>query len=566
SVAENQTNAIDVQSTDDVDSEGAGLTYSISGGADSSLFSIDASTGVVSFNAAPDFESPGDVNGGNDYELQVTVTDSSGLTDVQDITITVTDEVENLAPAAIDDDFSTDEDIVLSGNVLLDNGNGADSDPEGDPLAVTQVNGNTADVNSQIVLTSGALLTLNTDGIFSYDPNGQFDFLPEGDTATDSFTYAISDGNGGTSEATVSIEVAAASNTPPVADDDSFATGFETPLNVPAETGVLDGDTDADGNPLTATLVFGPSNGTLTLNADGSFDYTPDTGFSGTDSFTYVANDGTDDSNEATVSIEVQPVDPPASDAELFISTSGVREDILQVNSDGSLETFFDGSDVGLEGARIDAFDIIDANTILMSFQTKVTIDGLGRVDDSDIVRFNAISLGEDNTAGSFEMEFDASDVGLRRRGDDIDGIVALDDGSLLLSFFGDGKTGDGTSFKKNDLLRFTGTYGADTIGGFSEVFDGSNVDLKRRENVNAAGLTKTGGFYLSTQDQFKVSGLSGEKNDIFEFTANSLGENTTSGSYTPTLVIDGSEVGIDNTITALDTHIGTSPVLGLFP
>ena len=72
---ENQTSAIDVDSTDDNDSEGSGLTYSLSGGADASLFSIDAATGVVTFNSAPDFEAPGDADGNNDFEFQVTVTD-----------------------------------------------------------------------------------------------------------------------------------------------------------------------------------------------------------------------------------------------------------------------------------------------------------------------------------------------------------------------------------------------------------------------------------------------------------------------------------------------------------
>ena len=98
SVPENQTSAIDVQATDDNDAEGSGLTFSLSGGADQALFGIDANTGVVTFNSAPDFENPSDANGDNNYEIQVTVTDSGGLTAVQDITISVTDVAENTAP------------------------------------------------------------------------------------------------------------------------------------------------------------------------------------------------------------------------------------------------------------------------------------------------------------------------------------------------------------------------------------------------------------------------------------------------------------------------------------
>ena len=72
-----------------------------------------------------------------------------------------------------------------------------------------------------------------------------------------------------------------------------------------AAKGVLANDTDADGNPLTAVLVSGPSHGTLVLNANGSFTYTPAFGYRGLDSFTYKASDGTAYSNVATVSLTI---------------------------------------------------------------------------------------------------------------------------------------------------------------------------------------------------------------------------------------------------------------------
>ena len=91
-------------------------------------------------------------------------------------------------------------------------------------------------------------------------------------------------------------------NTAPVANDDAYSTGQDTTLNV-AAPGVLANDTDADSDALSAVLDSEVSHGSLTLNSDGSFDYTPNLGFTGADSFTYHANDGTDDSNVATVSI-----------------------------------------------------------------------------------------------------------------------------------------------------------------------------------------------------------------------------------------------------------------------
>jgi uncharacterized repeat protein (TIGR01451 family) len=93
-------------------------------------------------------------------------------------------------------------------------------------------------------------------------------------------------------------------NDAPQAKDDSYSTSENTPLNV-AAPGVLANDTDIDNSTLKALVVSNPSNGTLALNQNGSFLYTPNAGFSGTDSFTYKANDGELDSNVATVTISV---------------------------------------------------------------------------------------------------------------------------------------------------------------------------------------------------------------------------------------------------------------------
>ncbi|MEM6593464.1 MAG: Ig-like domain-containing protein, partial [Pseudomonadota bacterium] len=96
-------------------------------------------------------------------------------------------------------------------------------------------------------------------------------------------------------------------NQDPNAVNDSYATDEDTALVINAANGVLDNDSDPDTDPLTAAEVSGPSNGNLTLNANGSFTYTPDQGFSGQDSFTYSANDGNGGSDTATVTITVNP-------------------------------------------------------------------------------------------------------------------------------------------------------------------------------------------------------------------------------------------------------------------
>lgn len=98
-----------------------------------------------------------------------------------------------------------------------------------------------------------------------------------------------------------------AGNRAPVAADESYTTAYQTALSVSAP-GVLGNDTDADGDTLGAELAAGPAHAqSFTLNADGSFAYTPATGYSGTDSFTYTAHDGKASSAPATVSVTVKP-------------------------------------------------------------------------------------------------------------------------------------------------------------------------------------------------------------------------------------------------------------------
>jgi VCBS repeat-containing protein len=141
-------------------------------------------------------------------------------------------------------------------------------------------------------------------GTLTLDANGSFSYTPAADYhGTDSFTYRASDGTLQSNQATVTITITA-TNDGPTAANDAYSTAEDTALTV-AAPGVLGNDSDPDHNPLNAVLMSGPSHGTLALNADGSFTYSPATNFTGSDSFAYRASDGSLASNPATVTITV---------------------------------------------------------------------------------------------------------------------------------------------------------------------------------------------------------------------------------------------------------------------
>jgi VCBS repeat-containing protein len=124
---------------------------------------------------------------------------------------------ENTAPLAEADEFPATEDSKIEGNVLVN-----DTDAEdGQPTAVSAVNGEASKVGAEIILASGALLTVNKDGTFTYDPNGEFEELGVGEFADDSFTYVAQDSEGVNSvnAAEVTIDIAGVNDAPVAVDD-----------------------------------------------------------------------------------------------------------------------------------------------------------------------------------------------------------------------------------------------------------------------------------------------------------------------------------------------------------
>jgi VCBS repeat-containing protein len=205
-------------------------------------------------------------------------------TDTTPYVMTVDDVlVPSTLPVAINDGYS-----MTAGTTLTVSAPGVLSNDGGGGGPLTAVQG---------VGPAHGTLSLSANGSFTYTPTNGY-------TGADTFTYRANDGVTNSALATVTITINI--NHAPVANDESYSTLTNTPLII-AAPGVLANDTDADSNPLTAVQVVGPIHGTLSLNGNGSFTYTPTNNYSGGDTFTYRANDGLANSGIATASITVVP-------------------------------------------------------------------------------------------------------------------------------------------------------------------------------------------------------------------------------------------------------------------
>ncbi len=243
----------------------------------------DAANGSVTLNANGSFTyTPNaNYNGSDSFTYKA----SAGGSDSEPVTVTVTVTPVPDVPVAVPESYTTAEDTPL--NVGAPGVLGNDVDPEGGLSAV------------KVSDPAHGDLELDADGSFTYTPDENYH-------GPDSFTYKANDGVADSNTVTVSITVTPV-NDAPVANADRYSTPQGVPLTVFAP-GVLSNDSDVEGSALTAKKVSNPRSGTVTLNEDGSFLYTPNLDFSGVDSFTYKARDGSADSEPATVTITVQPV------------------------------------------------------------------------------------------------------------------------------------------------------------------------------------------------------------------------------------------------------------------
>ncbi|MGH6920339.1 MAG: Ig-like domain-containing protein, partial [Geminicoccaceae bacterium] len=258
--------------------------------------------------------------------------------------------ISTAAPDAIDDLITTDEDnptASAAAGGLLSN----DKDADGGPLVITQVNGSGANVGNQITLQNGGLLTVDANGSYSYDPNGEFEHLAVGETATESFTYEMFDNNSGFDVATGVITINGV-NDIPVANADTATTDEDSPVTV--DVVANDTDVDLSDDLFVSNIVSGPSNGMVTVAGDVII-YTPNLNFSGTDSLVYEVSDGNGGVATATLDLTINAVaDAPLLDVAALKgeAINEVRLDVsaLLADTDGSenLELFFDGIPAGV--------------------------------------------------------------------------------------------------------------------------------------------------------------------------------------------------------------------------
>ncbi|MCC7510602.1 MAG: tandem-95 repeat protein [Planctomycetes bacterium] len=358
------------------------------GGADNGSFAIVGSTlqTAASFN----FELK------STYNIRVRCTDSFGAWVEQALVVSVNDV--NESPTAANDGWGTNEDTTL--NVAAPGVLGNDTDPDVPTVLTATLVGISVAVPGPEVSS------------FTFNANGSFTLVPALNyNGVVTFQYEAFDGVLPSAVATVTITISSV-NDVPLAGNDTHGTNEDTILNV-AAPGVLGNDSDAHGGapsesntPLTAVLVADVTNGTLTLNSDGSFSYTPDPDFNGPDGFTYRAVDSlSGQSTIASVTINVAA----QNDAPTVTTNAGLT--LAEGASSGVTQSLLEVSDIEDGAAALTyTLDIAPQFGQLLLGVTPLVATSIFTQQDIDLGNLSYQHDGTDTTADTFE--FHVSDSG----------------------------------------------------------------------------------------------------------------------------------------------------------
>jgi VCBS repeat-containing protein len=291
--------------TNDGDVDSGALTALLVSNVSSGSLTLN-NNGSFTYTPSPNY------NGNDSFSYRA----NDGLTTGNVATVTINVTPVNDVPVANDDSTNTLEDVSVRIRVLAN-----DTDVEGGPLAISTTS-----------TTNGTAVISGSDVVFT--PSSNY-------FGTVVFSYVLSDGTN-SSTANVTINVISVNDAPPVATNDTYTTQEDTGLTV-AAPGVRGNDWDVDGDPFTVLIVSNVTRGTLSLNANGSFNYTPNTNYSGTDSFTYRATDGMATGNVGTVTINVTPVN----------DTPFANSDSTNTLEDTSVTIKVLGNDTDVEGTAL---------------------------------------------------------------------------------------------------------------------------------------------------------------------------------------------------------------------
>ncbi|WP_184305136.1 Ig-like domain-containing protein, partial [Aporhodopirellula rubra] len=379
---------------------------------------------------------------------------------------------------------------------------------------------------------------------------GNLAFTPVGElngSSLGAFTFQVRD-DGGVDRGGIDLDATPNTidfdiqsvNDLPVADDDAYVTNEDSTLTVVAAAGVLHGDSDPDGDALTAVIQSQPTLGSVTLGADGSFTYVPDANVFGTDSFTYVANDGSDTSNLATVTIEVLPVNDAPAGADRTVT----------IDEDTSYD--FTAADFGFT----DPFDIpadVLASVVITSLpdatEGALTLNGSSvsagdEIDMADLgdLAFTPVAELNGNSLGAFTFQV-RDDGGVDRGGVDLDATPNTID--FDIQSVNDLPVADDDAYVTNEDSTLTVVAAAGVLDGDSDPDgDALTAVIQSQPTLGSVTLSADGSFtYVPDANVFG--------SDSFTYVANDGSDTSNLATVTiEVLPVNDAPAGTDRTVT----------------
>ncbi|MGH8532879.1 MAG: cadherin domain-containing protein, partial [Gammaproteobacteria bacterium] len=504
------------------------LTYSIIGGADQGLFSINSSTGALTFNTAPNFEAPTDAGANNVYDVTVQVSDGNGGTDIQAIAVTVTDA--NDAPVITSGGGGTIASVNVAENTTaVTTVTATDADLPAQSLTYSIIGG--ADQGLFSINSSTGALTLNTAPNFEAPTDA-------GANNVYDVTVQVSDGNGGTDTQAIAVTVTNV-NEPPVVNDQAFSVPENAANGTPVGT-VVASDVDA-GDTRTFSIAAGNTAGAFTINTAtgqitvanaGALDFETNPTFI----LTVQVQDAGGLNDTATVTVTLTNV----NDAPVITSNGGGASASVSIAENTTAVTTVSATDADLPAQTLSYAINGGADAALF------TID-------------NATGVLSFNAAPDFEAPADANADNVYKV------TVQASDGSLTdtqalsvtVISVNDAPSGTDTTVTTNEdtTYRF-----AAVDFGFTDVDAGDALSAVRIDTLPAAGSLTLSGAAVSAGQVVSVANLTAG-NLLFTPAANANGSPYASFSFS---VRDTSGPTFDptpNTMTVNMAAVNDAPV-----